>query len=77
MIGSTTVSTAHKAKGLEWEDVELADDFTKVTDPSIEDRRLFYVAATRAKHELAVDPCVFAPYMRPMENRNVDEADAA
>jgi hypothetical protein len=49
------VSTAHKSKGLEFPEIEIHDDFARVADdPSIEERRLFYVACTRAQHELAV-----------------------
>lgn len=60
---SVTISTAHKAKGLEWDDVELNDDF-RVTgrDIAIEDRRLFYVAATRAKHQLMVSDDLAATF---------------
>lgn len=54
-----TVSTAHKAKGLEWESVKVADDFVppepvddEPTDPS--DLMLAYVTVTRAK--LTLDP---------------------
>lgn len=54
-----TVSTAHKAKGLEWETVQVADDFTP-PDPDEEDGvdpadlMLAYVTVTRAK--LQLDP---------------------
>lgn len=49
------VSTAHKSKGLEFPEVEIHDDFARISDdPSIEEQRLFYVACTRAKHELAI-----------------------
>lgn len=41
------VSTAHKAKGREWDTVQLADDFP--AEPSGEELRLLYVAVTRAK----------------------------
>src|SRR6266568_2154751 len=53
-----TISTAHKAKGLEWDVVRVAGDFRgpvtdpetgEVTWPSPEERRLAYVAATRAR----------------------------
>jgi hypothetical protein len=53
-----TVSTAHKAKGLEWDVVKVADDFVppvdedEVTDPA--DLMLAYVTVTRAK--LHLDP---------------------
>lgn len=51
------VSTAHKAKGREWPAVLLAPDLdTAATDPdrdpSPEELRLLYVAATRARREL-------------------------
>lgn len=46
-----TLTTAHKAKGLEWDQVHLADDFIELpaseeTDP--EEINLLYVALTRA-----------------------------
>ena len=53
-----TISTAHKAKGREWPVVRIAGDFRgpvtdpetgEVTWPSPEERRLAYVAATRAQ----------------------------
>ena len=53
-----TISTAHKAKGLEWDIVRVAGDFRgpatdpetgEVTWPVPEERRLAYVAATRAR----------------------------
>lgn len=52
-----TVSTAHKAKGLEWDSVKVADDFLppeedKPVDPA--DLMLAYVTVTRAK--LLLDP---------------------
>lgn len=53
-----TVSTAHKAKGLEWDSVKVADDFTP-PDPDDEDDKpdpadwmLAYVTVTRAKKRL-------------------------
>jgi len=53
------ISTAHKAKGLEWEQVMLEDDYNYKTNKdevqiSDEELRLLYVAATRAKGELNV-----------------------
>ena len=53
-----TVSTAHKAKGLEWDSVRVADDFippepgddTDGVDPA--DLMLAYVTVTRAKMQL-------------------------
>lgn len=54
------ISTMHKAKGLEWDTVFIlgADDGTIPSKKSVdqgnleEERRLFYVAVTRAKREL-------------------------
>ena len=51
------VSTAHKSKGREWDTVRLGQDFptaNKMLDP---DRRLLYVAATRAKLTLDISEC--------------------
>lgn len=54
------LSTAHKAKGREWNAVRLADDFLSGRlgpDPEGESEvRLFYVAMTRAKRLLIVEP---------------------
>lgn len=52
-----TVTTAHKAKGLEWDSVQLAGDFT--AEPSDEELRLLYVAVTRAKVALDVTRVVY------------------
>jgi len=54
------LSTAHKAKGREWESVRLARDFAKAGADGKRafneaESRLFYVAMTRAKRYLAVD----------------------
>lgn len=55
------VSTAHKAKGREWHDVRIADDFRGPTQdpetgetvlPSPEELRLAYVTVTRAQRRL-------------------------
>lgn len=58
-----TVSTAHKAKGREWESVRIADDFAprtneagEVIDYSREDMMLRYVAVTRAQYALDRGP---------------------
>lgn len=53
------ISTAHKAKGLEWDTVRLADDLTVEPDEEtgqldIDELRLLYVAVTRAR--LGLDP---------------------
>lgn len=57
---NVTVSTAHRAKGREWNSVRLLNDFVAPeTDESgnmkplsDEDHRILYVAATRAKRQL-------------------------
>lgn len=43
------ISTAHKAKGREWEYVKLAEDFPSIERAGAEELRLMYVAITRAK----------------------------
>jgi hypothetical protein len=60
-----TVSTVHKAKGLEFPSVRLADDFAfpstenekSKTPFSEEEARIFYVGITRAQFELDVTQC--------------------
>lgn len=67
-----TLSTGHKAKGMEWESVRLADDFllgvsendvakvaAKLEAPDHSpELRLFYVAATRGKTAIEIPPAV-------------------
>lgn len=59
------LSTGHKSKGLEWDKVEVADDFINIRDmlektkddieiPK-EELNLFYVVLTRSKKELILD----------------------
>lgn len=62
------VTTIHKAKGREWEKVilvhnTLARRFPRRDNDLAEERRVFYVAMTRAKKELAVlgGTCPFVP----------------
>lgn len=59
--GSVTLSTVHSAKGLEWDNVFLiwmtdgwfpANRFQDEFDDFGEERRLLYVATTRAKRDL-------------------------
>lgn len=53
-----TVSTGHKAKGLEWARVRIADDFGLDIDekPERADLMLAYVAVTRGRRELDPGP---------------------
>ena len=55
-----TITTTHKAKGLEWPTVRLANDFKCPTDdrvPSTEETNILYVAASRALHCLDLSEC--------------------
>lgn len=51
------VSTAHKSKGREWDSVKLGGDFPTADRMADSDRRLLYVAATRAKLTLDISEC--------------------
>jgi superfamily I DNA/RNA helicase len=68
---NVSISTAHKAKGCEWSSVRLATDFTtdvtKDVDLADEESRLFYVAITRAKRVLSVDPATLAAFTAPVQ----------
>ena len=48
------ISTAHRAKGREWNSVRLAGDFKHPDDMDTADLRLTYVAVTRAKENLDI-----------------------
>ena len=75
------LSTIHKSKGLEWDYVfmvTMSDDvIPKVKNPKAieEDRRLFYVAATRARRELVISyvPGMISKYI----TRYVNEVPAS
>jgi hypothetical protein len=69
--GDVTVATAHKGKGLEWSSVAISDDFHAGDDGdkiAIAERRLFYVAITRAKHALHVSPEMLDAYSTPNDD---------
>lgn len=51
------LSTAHRSKGREWASVKLGPDFPLANKLSDADRRLVYVAATRAQEELDISSC--------------------
>ena len=53
------ISTAHKSKGREWDHVRLASDFPTKSKCSDPERKLLYVAVTRAKLVLDVSNCPF------------------
>lgn len=83
-MGAVTVSTIHQAKGLEWPAVIVAD-LKEGTFPSsrslkseqgiIEERRLMYVAMTRAKDNLVLcqDPMFPSQFVFPGEFYNAEE----
>lgn len=62
------ISTAHKAKGRQWESVKIANDFGSVNSESgpipDEEIRLFYVAITRAKIKLVIPSILLQSYQR-------------
>lgn len=59
------LSTGHKSKGLEWDNVEIIDDFISLKETlenaegnieiPKEELNLFYVALTRSKKELILN----------------------
>jgi hypothetical protein len=63
-----TVSTVHKAKGLEWPRVQMSSDFSQFVEPEeghpvidLEEAYIMYVALTRAREKLILSPeCVEA-----------------
>jgi len=69
---SVVLSTTHKAKGREWDSVELTDDFRVATgkegigptDYEREELRIAYVALTRAKHSLNVPDSLLRELMK-------------
>ena len=82
--GAVTVSTIHQAKGLEWPAVVIADlqegvfpskKSLRSEDGIIEERRLMYVAMTRAKDRLVLCADPFSPsqFIFPREFYNAEE----
>lgn len=51
------LSTAHRSKGREWSSVKLGPDFPTANKLTDSDRRLIYVACTRAQEELDLTAC--------------------
>ncbi|HEK1453910.1 TPA: UvrD-helicase domain-containing protein [Pseudomonas aeruginosa] len=79
-----TLTTAHKAKGLEWDFVCLYDDFNADplapdTDPGKRDDELnlIYVAVTRAMKILAINSLVLSIMQRYVDDRKLKEQIAS
>lgn len=64
------ISTAHKSKGREWETVALGPDFPLANKMTDSDRRLLYVAATRAQLVLDITKC--PPFCGGQDGRGED-----
>ncbi|TKD45372.1 UvrD-helicase domain-containing protein [Azotobacter chroococcum] len=80
---SVTLSTAHRAKGLEWEAVQLAEDFSfEPFDPDndpeawVDEMNLLYVACTRAMQVLAVNSTVLVIMQEFVDRRDGRKPDA-
>jgi hypothetical protein len=73
-----SISTAHKAKGSEWDTVELANDFSASLSEDqpipISEARLFYVAMTRAKRTLIVEPSLLEAFTGARRFTTADRA---
>lgn len=66
-----TLSTAHKAKGLEFDNVVMADDFADPSSPDgtdIQEGNLLYVTATRAMKNLVLNKRMNAFVHEPVKN---------
>jgi len=51
-----TISTVHRAKGREWNSVQIYSDFPHLNDMDDADLRLMYVALTRGRKTLDISP---------------------
>ncbi|MEV0732385.1 UvrD-helicase domain-containing protein [Polymorphospora sp. NPDC050346] len=76
------VSTVHKAKGLEWANVRIGDDFPapdtdpdtgKVRLPAAEELRLAYVAVTRARGRLELNSLGWITSLDPADVEPSDQ----
>lgn len=68
---SLVLSTAHKAKGLEFNNVVLAEDFKDPADEDgidIQEANLLYVAITRAKKNLVLNEAIRSFIGNPVRN---------
>ncbi|GEL48575.1 DNA helicase [Cellulomonas hominis] len=69
------ITTAHKAKGLEWDAARIGDDFPQpridedgqVSIPAAEELRLAYVAVTRARRALDIGSLGYAMAYQPVD----------
>jgi superfamily I DNA/RNA helicase len=73
-----TVCTMHRAKGLEWDQVTIINDWNRIKNfqANAEERRLLYVAMTRARKELILSDIVstwLATLREGMEEQDVKE----
>jgi superfamily I DNA/RNA helicase len=77
------LSTAHQAKGLQWKNVRLADDFPTSTQSNKgrenlafeSEARLFYVALTRAQECVQFNPATLALFSKERQNVNDPECE--
>lgn len=70
------LTTAHKSKGMEWENVVIADDFNidmikpkDQTPPNKQEVNLFYVACTRAINNLVLPNDIYSMYLESKESK--------
>lgn len=64
-VADVVVSTAHRAKGREWNKVRLAGDYKHPADMSTDELKLTYVSVTRAKLELDISELPRTPGEAP------------
>lgn len=80
---AVTVSTAHRAKGLEWPVVVLSEDYSDIFDPKLSgaDRQdeinLLYVAATRARKTLVMNAVTAQALSRRQQDNPEISPDAS
>lgn len=68
-------STAHRSKGREWDTVKLGPDFPLANKMTDSDRRLLYVAVTRAKLTLDISDC--PPFCGGNDSRDTGNPERA
>ena len=70
-LADLVICTAHKSKGREWDRVKLAADFPTKSKCCDSDRKLLYVAVTRAKLVLDVTSCPFFSGQDSLDIRSI------